>query len=701
MRGKDLVREDDHILETLEPTPFEAPQNPDAKAGKLLSAKSASLPVAAVVILFLGWHLFTAKAVLINFFPEAATESVSGALTLAVGGRYLVRPGEIVVTATTPGHYPLTERITVTTDEDQQVNLNFQKLPGKLSIKSQPEALVEIDGISAGTTPLIVSDLGAGEHKVQFTAPRYLTLEQTILIEGRDITQQIMPVLEPAWANITLTSEPKDALLTVDGEDIGRLPRTAEILEGARVLTITKQGFEPHSTTLLVERGKTLTLPKIVLKPANSVVTIRTAPGGALVSINNEYIGPTPLTYSLIPNNEAAISISKAGYETVDRRLSLAPAEQQVIHIKLAPRLGEVLLEVTPATATVMLDGKILPNGTRKLKLPAKPHIFDISLAGFAPETRQITPDPLFPKTLKIGLITPEMAALNKIPEQLLASNGYRLRRILPAQIQLGADRRDRGGQSNEVTRTVLISRPYYLGVTEVTNGQFQKFDPAHNPGVLGRALLTEFDRPVVGVSWQQAAAFCNWLSDIEGLPAAYKRVDDRYKLIEPRTQGYRLPTEAEWSRASRYAGLKHNETGDLSYPARFPWGDTLPPPAVLANLADSAAIGFAPILISDYSDGFRGPAPVAHFQANALGLFDLAGNVAEWTNDLFSTERMPATATDWTGPNTGSAYVIRGSSFLTGSFSQLRWAYRDVGLTGRQDLGFRLARDIAPQNAP
>ena len=245
------MREDDHILETLEPTPFEAPQNPDAKAGKLLSAKSASLPVAAVVILFLGWHLFTAKAVLINFFPEAATESVSGALTLAVGGRYLVRPGEIVVTATTPGHYPLTERITVTTDEDQQVNLNFQKLPGKLSIKSQPEALVEIDGISAGTTPLIVSDLGAGEHKVQFTAPRYLTLEQTILIEGRDITQQIMPVLEPAWANITLTSEPKDALLTVDGEDIGRLPRTAEILEGARVLTITKQGFEPHSSNTL------------------------------------------------------------------------------------------------------------------------------------------------------------------------------------------------------------------------------------------------------------------------------------------------------------------------------------------------------------------------------------------------------------------------------------------------------------------
>jgi formylglycine-generating enzyme required for sulfatase activity len=83
------------------------------------------------------------------------------------------------------------------------------------------------------------------------------------------------------------------------------------------------------------------------------------------------------------------------------------------------------------------------------------------------------------------------------------------------------------------------------------------------------------------------------------------------------------------------------------------------------------------------------------------LGIFDLAGNVAEWMHDRFGTARSPATAVDWTGPSQGNIYVIRGSSFLSGSFSELRWAHRDSGSEGRQDVGFRLARDISPELRP
>ncbi|MGB1756830.1 MAG: formylglycine-generating enzyme family protein, partial [Pseudomonadales bacterium] len=219
-----------------------------------------------------------------------------------------------------------------------------------------------------------------------------------------------------------------------------------------------------------------------------------------------------------------------------------------------------------------------------------------------------------------------------------------------------------------------------------VTNAQYAAFNANHNPGVLGRTRLTSANRPVVGISWKEAIAFCNWLSDRERIPRAYEISGDSFRLITPRTQGYRLPTEAEWVRAGRYA--------DAGAPSRFPWGDALPPPKSFANLADDTATGLAPNIIAEYSDGFRGPAPVGHFRANALGIFDLSGNVSEWTHDRFSTARSTSVAVDWAGPETGEVFVIRGSSFLTGTFSALRWAYRDSGREGRQDLGFRLAKD-------
>ena len=102
----------------------------------------------------------------------------------------------------------------------------------------------------------------------------------------------------------------------------------------------------------------------------------------------------------------------------------------------------------------------------------------------------------------------------------------------------------------------------------------------------------------------------------------------------------------------------------------------------------------FFPNIILNFNDRFRGPAPAGHFKANALGLHDLTGNVAEWMNDRFSTARTPTAATDWAGPSEGAVRVIRGSSFLSGSFKTLRWAYRDSGLDGRQDVGFRLAKN-------
>jgi len=97
------------------------------------------------------------------------------------------------------------------------------------------------------------------------------------------------------------------------------------------------------------------------------------------------------------------------------------------------------------------------------------------------------------------------------------------------------------------------------------------------------------------------------------------------------------------------------------------------------------------------YNDDYPATSPVGTFRSNSLGVFDLGGNVAEWTNDLYRayTGTPGSPEVDPQGPEDGRYYVIRGSSWAHSSITDLRLAARDYGDEARPDLGFRLARSI------
>jgi formylglycine-generating enzyme required for sulfatase activity len=257
-----------------------------------------------------------------------------------------------------------------------------------------------------------------------------------------------------------------------------------------------------------------------------------------------------------------------------------------------------------------------------------------------------------------------------------------------PVLVRMGASRREPGRRANEQERTVRITRPFALAARLVSNREFRRFQPEHRSGSVGGHSLDLDNQPVVKVSWQQAASYCNWLSRQEGLPPFYRREGDRLVAIHPFTTGYRLPSEAEWSYAARKAGRRER--------AKYPWPGKFPPRIRAGNFGDESARALLPVVIRGYDDGQPVTSPVTAFAKNPAGLYDMGGNVSQWCQDWYTPYTAMTRqdqASDSMGPASGTHHVVRGASWRDATMTSLRLSYRGYSKKPADDIGFRVAR--------
>jgi formylglycine-generating enzyme required for sulfatase activity len=306
--------------------------------------------------------------------------------------------------------------------------------------------------------------------------------------------------------------------------------------------------------------------------------------------------------------------------------------------------------------------------------------------AGFVSFEGIITPVPELERKVLYHLTPADRGrALLESAPLIRSQIGYLLRLVPPGTFQMGSERREQGRRPNEALRSVTLQRPFYIGVQPVTNGEFRRFRAAHASGYIDRHSIDLDSQPVTQVSWDDAAEFCNWLSQQDGLPPAYAHSGSSFVLTRPVTRGYRLPTEAEWEYAARYgaAGEWH----------RFAWGDSPPVPAQVGNLAGSETGNSLPATLPGYRDDYPVLAPTGKFRPTALGLHDVSGNVSQWVNDYYESFVDAAPVTDPLGPAQGTLHGVRGANWKTASVSELRLAWRDTANGPGPTLGFRVAR--------
>lgn len=238
--------------------------------------------------------------------------------------------------------------------------------------------------------------------------------------------------------------------------------------------------------------------------------------------------------------------------------------------------------------------------------------------------------------------------------QDTLESQGIKFRLIPGGTYLLGSPKDEPGRYADESLPHQVRLEPFYLAVYETTNAQYARFLKATghpHPLYWEDKNLNAPAQPVVGVTWEDAVAFTQWLTQATGVP-------------------HRLPTEQEWEAAAR-GGL----TGQP-----FPWGGEAP---------DAGGVLRANYRTNDLAKhGFRLTAAVGSFPPNGFGLFDMAGNVAEWCLDRHHP-------LGGGGPfKPGILRILKGGSWYS-------WA-RDLRCAARQSaspdyadgfIGFRVVR--------
>jgi serine/threonine protein kinase/formylglycine-generating enzyme required for sulfatase activity len=223
----------------------------------------------------------------------------------------------------------------------------------------------------------------------------------------------------------------------------------------------------------------------------------------------------------------------------------------------------------------------------------------------------------------------------------------------------------DETGPGESPQHEVRISRAFYLGSTEVTQGQYRAIigkNPSHFKG--------SDNMPVDSVSWLDSIVFCNALSVREGLTPFYQVQGDSVTVPDWKGMGYRLPTEAEWEYACR-AGSH----------SRFNFGDEVERLGEFAWIMDN----------SEWTSH-----PVRQKPANEFGLYDIHGNLLEWCFDGFRSYNATP-AVDPLGPLDGPRRMIRGGCWY-GRIWSSRSACRMANVPDHKtsSLGFRVARNQA-----
>ena len=484
-------------------------------------------------------------------------------------------------------------------------------------VTSPPGVVVLLDGSAVGETPLELPGLATGEHRIALSHPHYHTVASDLTLSG-DSPTRIERELVRATGTLRVTTTPSGAWIESNGVRLAdATPATlSELPAGPVALKLGASGYVSVDVGAVVPKDEVRAL-EVTLERALGTLTLALSPPDAEVLLPDLEFPYEPGVN--LPEGTHRIRVTKPGYRSVTDTVEVAGATRDEIVLEPDRHYSLTVATDPPGAVVTFVDaehayspGMLMPPGEYRLR---------VSLESYAP----------WEGTVRHGVAaTVHDVSLEFVPAEYadpLSSGGTGpVMTVIPAgSFRMGCVSGAACTPPELPVHPVTIETPFAMSKYEVTFEDFDRFVQATGwprPDDLGWGRER---RPVINVSWEDAAAYANWLSSETG-------------------RRYALPSEAEWEYAAR-AGA------DTAYA----WGDSIDEQA---NCDDCSP--------HTVRHAVRGTEPVGSFRPNAWGLYDMHGNVWEWVLDCWN-ETYAGAPTDGNAWTEGDCRrrLLRGGSWF------------------------------------
>jgi hypothetical protein len=310
-----------------------------------------------------------------------------------------LRQGEHLISAAKQGYVDACKTVVVRPGEKVAVELSLEPVLGLVIVHSEPQgADVEVDGAFRGRTPLLMTDLPVGRHRMRISKPGHTGKEVEHTVRDRTPARIGVSLTSDA-STLTVESSPTGTRVIVDGLSKGNAPCTIEMQPGEHTVELAMDGYKTVRQTVRLVANRSETV-KAELRELTSEIQVESTPPKAKVYVDDQLKGETPLTLQEMAPGTYRVRVQLPGYEPMRRDVTLGRGQKVTEEFGLLSTSGTLDLSTIPAGVKVTIDGREAGTTVARTNdvetasdllridmLPAGRHQVELARHGYAPRS--------------------------------------------------------------------------------------------------------------------------------------------------------------------------------------------------------------------------------------------------------------------------------------------------------------------------